>query len=98
MKRHKVLIILFFTFSISFAQEIENLNGFSHFRIAPVSYQNGDIDIYRMMPEIKNTLAKKGLKYEYWENKQIPTELKQNPCQLLTRSLKNEEELNELKI
>tara|TARA_R110002020_G_scaffold17804_10_gene63146 strand:+ start:23185 stop:24732 length:1548 start_codon:yes stop_codon:yes gene_type:complete len=84
MKRHKVLIILFFTFSISFAQEIENLNGFSHFRIAPISYQNGDIDIYRMMPEIKNTLAKKGLKYEYWENKQIPTELKQNPCQLLT--------------
>ena len=84
MRKHKLLIILIFTFSISFAQEIKNLNGFSHFRIAPISYQNGDIDIYRMMPEIKSILEKKGLKYEYWENKQIPSELKQNPCQLVT--------------
>jgi len=84
MRKYKILIILVFTFSISFAQEIRNLNGFSHFRIAPISYQNGDIDIYGMMPEIKNTLVKKGLKYEYLKNNQIPAELKQNPCKLLT--------------
>ncbi|MDA9347000.1 S1C family serine protease [bacterium] len=80
MRKYKILIILVFTLSITSAQEISKLNGFSHFRIVPFEYKNGNIDIYRMMPEIKNTLVKKGLKYWY-QNTQWPD---QNPCQIVT--------------
>lgn len=77
-------VLLLIASSKSFAQKIENLNGFSHFQIAPIKHKNGEIDMYRLMPEIKNTLIKMGLQYEPWKNSSVSRKLKENPCISLT--------------
>lgn len=79
-----VLLISILTFSSLLGQSIENLNRFNYLTIQPIQYQDGRTDIYGMMPKIKDVFVSKGYGFYPWQSKQVPNDLKKEPCLLLT--------------
>ena len=60
MKRILVLAALVFSLSNIFGQSVSNLNGFLYLHIYPVTYTEGQTDIYGIMPVVRNTFVEKG--------------------------------------
>jgi len=89
--RYKTTFILTLLLSLSALlsygqKEVEVFNGYKYIYLPPLTYQNGGVDIYGIASNTRSYFTEKGfgILVDKSEPNNIPKEVKENPCLVLT--------------